>query len=61
MSRRKGRYERRMFKRGRNKELRGEAVGGLADIFTFHDMFKLGRVCCNGVRWKQSTQNFERH
>ena len=24
-------------------------------------MFKLGRVCCNGVRWKQSTQNFERH
>ena len=61
MSRRKGRYERRRFKRGRNKELRGEAVGGLADIFTFHDMFKLGRVCCNGVRWKQSTQNFERH
>ena len=24
-------------------------------------MFKLGRECCNGVRWKQSTQNFERH
>ena len=24
-------------------------------------MFKYGRKCCNGVRWKQSTQNFERH
>lgn len=24
-------------------------------------MFKWGKKCCNNVRWKQSTQNFERH
>lgn len=61
MSRRKGRYERRKQNRLEKKLQRGEAVGGLADVFTFHDMFRLGRVCCSGVRWKQSTQNFERH
>ena len=24
-------------------------------------MFFYGRKCCNGVRWKQSVQNFEAH
>lgn len=30
-------------------------------MFSYRDMFRHGRICCNGVRWKQSTQNFELH
>lgn len=29
------------------------------DIFTFNNMYKSAKKCCNGVRWKSSTQNFE--
>lgn len=36
-------------------------VGGLEDVFGYHDMYKAGKHCCNGVRWKSSTQNFEMH
>lgn len=36
-------------------------VGGLEDVFGYHDMYKAGKRCCNGVRWKSSTQNFEMH
>ena len=55
------RYERRMLKRVQNKFIRGAEVGSLEDVFTYHNKFILGRECCNGVRWKQSIQNFERH
>lgn len=61
MSRRKGRYVRRFVKRNANKENRARAIGDLPDIFTFHKMFKYGVECCNGVRWKSSTQRFELH
>lgn len=61
MSRRKDRYERRAQKREHNRESRGIAIGDPDTIFTFRDMFKYGKKCCNGVRWKQSTQNFELH
>lgn len=61
MSRRKGRYERRQQKRLQNKIDRGKSIGTLEDIFTFNDMFFIGHKCCNGVRWKQSIQNFESH
>lgn len=30
-------------------------------MFTYHDMFKAGKQCCNGVRWKNSAQRFELH
>lgn len=61
MSRRKGRYERRQAKREANKIKRCQEVGGLNDVFTYHDMFLSGRKCCNGVRWKNSAQRFELH
>ena len=61
MSRRKGRYERRQAKREANKIKRCQEVGGLNDVFTYHDMIVSGRKCCNGVRWKNSAQRFELH
>ena len=30
-------------------------------MFTFRKLFFWGKQCCNGVRWKRSTQNFELH
>lgn len=30
-------------------------------MFGYHDMYRAGKKCCNGVRWKSSAQNFERH
>lgn len=61
MSRRKGRYERRKAKRDARKIQRSIDVGGLRDVFTYHDLYKAGKQCCNGVRWKNSTQRFEMH
>ena len=59
--RHEARYRRRKAKRLANKRKRSEAVGTLEDIFNYRDMFFYGKKCCNGVRWKQSTQNFELH
>lgn len=61
MSRRKGRYERRRARREENRLKRVIAVGGLHDVFGYDDMYKAGKKCCNGVRWKNSTQRFEMH
>lgn len=36
-------------------------MGGADQVYSFRKMFKWGKKCCNNVRWKQSTQNFERH
>lgn len=59
--RREARYRRRKAKRQANRLKRSREVGTLQDIFNYHDMFFYGRKCCTGVRWKQSTQNFELH
>lgn len=32
----------------------------LEDVFTLDNMYESGKKCCNGVRWKTSTQNFEK-
>ena len=61
MSRRKGRYERRQQKRYEKRVERCRSVGGLDEVFSFIDMFKAGKECCNGVRWKNSAQRFEMH
>lgn len=61
MSRRSGRYERRKSKREANRLQRSLDVGGLKEVFTFHDLYKAGKQCCNAVRWKNSTQKFELH
>ncbi len=59
--RREGRYQRRQAARRRRREARCEALGSLEDVFSYRRMFFYGKKCCNGVRWKQSTQNFELH
>lgn len=60
-SRRQGRYLRR--KERRNEKLRktNEQVGSLDDVFSYNRLYVTGKSCCKGVRWKASTQNFERH
>ncbi len=59
--RREARYQRRKAKRQKNREARSKAVGSLEEAFSYHDMYFYGKKCCNGVRWKQSVQNFELH
>lgn len=60
-TRRQSRYNRRLIKRINKKINRAESVGSLRTIFQFDKVFKYGRKCCNGVRWKQSVQTFEMH
>lgn len=61
MSRRSGRYERRKTKRETNRTQHSSDVGGLGEVFTYHDLYSAGKQCCKGVRWKNSTQRFELH
>lgn len=59
--RREARYKRHQAKRAANRQKRCEQLGPVEKIFSYRDMFKYGKKCCNGVRWKQSVQNFEMH
>ena len=59
--RREARYQRRKARRQKKREERCAALGPLNEVFSYRKMFFYGRKCCNGVRWKQSTQNFELH
>ena len=59
--RREGRYQRRKAKRQAKKQARSDALGPVGKVFSYRKMFRYGRKCCNGVRWKQSVQNFELH
>ncbi len=59
--RREGRYQRRKAKRLARKQARCDALGPIGKVFSYRKMFRYGRKCCNGVRWKQSVQNFEMH
>jgi len=59
--RHEARYQRRKAKRQAKKEARCVALGSLDKVFSYRNMFFYGQKCCNGVRWKQSVQNFELH
>lgn len=59
--RHEARYRRRKQKREERRINRSNSVGTIYDVFNYRDMFYWGKKCCNGVRWKQSTQNFELH
>lgn len=59
--RREARYRNRQRKRQANKAARNASVGPVEKAFSYRAMFFAGKRCCNGVRWKQSTQNFELH
>ena len=61
MSRREGRYQRRRARREANRVQRCVEVGGLKDGFGYNDLYKAGKKCCNGGRWKNSAQRFEMH
>ena len=59
VSRRKGRRLRRELARKERRKARSDSVGGLKDVFSFYNLYKAGKKCCNGVRWKNSVQVFE--
>lgn len=59
--RHENRYRRRCEKRAQNRERRKNLVGSAEEVFSFKNMHQYGKKCCNGVRWKQSTQTFEMH
>ena len=59
--RREARYQRRKAKREQKKLERSLQVGTIEDTLSFSELYKAGKRCCNGVRWKQSPQNFELH
>lgn len=59
--RHEARYQRRKMNREQKRKDRSDAIGGVAEVFSFNAMFRAGKTCCNGVRWKNSTQRFELH
>lgn len=59
--RHEARFQRRQAKRKANKQARSDSLGPVSKVFSYRRMFFYGRKCCNGVRWKQSVQNFELH
>lgn len=55
--RREGRYQRRKAKR----QAKAERAGGKSfdEVFSFGNLCKAGKACCDGTRWKTSTINYE--
>lgn len=41
------------------RRLPGTDLVRFEDVFTFTNLYEAGAACCNGVRWKASTQVFE--
>ena len=59
--RREARYRRRKAARQKKLQRRGEELGAAEQWCTYRRLYRLGKACCKGVRYKQSIQNFERH
>lgn len=59
--RREARYRRRVQRRAAKRQANSDAAGTISEVFSYSNMFWAGKKCCNGVRWKQSTQNFGMH
>lgn len=59
--RHEARYHRRKAARLARKQARCAALGPAETVFSYRKLFRWGKKCCNNVRWKQSTQNFEAH
>lgn len=59
--RHEARFQRRKAKRLERKQARCDSLGPMNKVFSYRKMFFYGKKCCNGVRWKQSVQNFEGH
>ncbi len=61
VERKEKRYHNRKQKRISKQLQRAEALGDLEDVVNFADLYRYGKQCCNGVRWKNSVQRFELH
>ena len=59
--RREARYRRRQTRRQAKRKAHSDALGPIEEVFSYRAMFFYDRKCCNGVRWKASTQRFEMH
>jgi hypothetical protein len=59
--RREARHQRRAQKRKENRIKRMQTAGAAEDVYSYRNLYKYGKKCCNGVRWKQSAQTFEMH
>lgn len=55
------RFQRRCNKRLLRKQERSNSIGEIEDVFSYDKLYKAGKKCCAGVRWKQSVQRFEIH
>lgn len=53
------RYQRRKAAREARVAARAAACGGFSRVFSYGNLYKHGKTCCCGVRWKASTQRFE--
>ena len=59
--RREARYQRRKVARRAKLQQRGMQLGAAEQWCTYRRLYRFGKACCKGVRYKQSIQNFERH
>lgn len=59
--RHEARYQRRKAQRLQRKIERSDAIGSFQDVYEYNIMYRAGKQCCNGVRWKNSVQRFELH
>ena len=61
LERKKQRYLRRKMKREQKNNERNDKYASIEDAFCFHKVMYYADKCCNGVRYKKSTQNFQLH
>lgn len=57
--RHEARYQRRAANRLDRKIERCQEIGTIDNVFSFQNLFREGKKCCRGVRWKSSVQLFE--
>lgn len=53
------RYQRRKKKRLEKKAEFYSQLGGFEDVFSFDNLYKTYKLCCNGVGWKTATQLYK--
>lgn len=53
------RYQRRKAAREAKITARAAACGDFSTVFSYGNLYRAGKMCCRGVRWKASTQRFE--
>ena len=57
----KERHEARYQRRKAKREQKAYEANKITfdEVFSFSNIYKAGKLCCNGIRWKTSTINFE--